>query len=266
MRLLALCLVVLISACAKPTTRAPKLDPNEVAAEQAAQQAMVQEQGVVEGKKIRVSGKEVETRMDRTAPAVLKAGQKLCMDMGGAQGECSFRFRIENKDVINAYADGKMVVVTPQIVGLTQTQEELAMVLAHEYAHNILRHPQGTGMNATGGAILGAVLDSVAGSQGISTGGAFSQLGGQMAVYQYSVAFEKEADYVGLYILARAGYDMDRGIGIWRRLTMTDPEGIYTSATHPGNAERVVAMRKTIAEIKAKKAAGQPLIPEMRRD
>ncbi len=258
--------VLMLAACAKPITRAPKLDAREVAAEQAAQQQLTDSRVVV-GKVPTISNTALYERLNRTAPAVQKAGIAVCQAIRGPRAKnCKFQFDVVKGNEVNAYADGERVHVTRSIVALTQTQEELAMILAHEYAHNILEHPQGTGANVAVGSILGAAIDIAAGSQGVETGGAFSDVGGSVALYRYSIPFEKEADYLGLYILARAGFDMERGMGIWRQLSLVDPEGIYSSATHPGNAERTVAMRKTIEEIRAKQAARTPLLPELRRE
>ncbi len=260
-----LAVLLLVTACAKPVTRAPKLDPNEVAAERAAEQQMLQEASVNPSIS-QITSAEVSDRINRTAPAIQKAGRQICRELRGLRQNCTFNFAVKNDKAVNAYADGETVYVTPAIVALTQTQEELAMVLAHEYAHNILEHPQGAGMNAAAGSIVGTVIDQVAGSQGVPTGGLFSNVGGNLGAYHYSVPFEKEADYVGLYILARADFDLERGTNIWRRLSMVDAKGLYTSTTHPGNPERVVAMRRTITEIRAKQTERQPLLPEMRKE
>jgi len=53
----------------------------------------------------------------------------------------------------------------------------------------------------------------------------------------FSQDFEAEADYVGLYHAARAGYDIENAPYIWRRFAASDPRGIdAVGGSHP--AER----------------------------
>ncbi len=74
--------------------------------------------------------------------------------------------------------------------------------------------------------------------------------------------FEQEADYVGLYFLARAGFPLD-GAGDYRRLmAANNPLSIIVRSSHPTAPERFVAIEKTIEEIKVKRAMDQPLVPE----
>ena len=53
---------------------------------------------------------------------------------------------------------------------------------------------------------------------------------------------EAEADYVGMYILANAGYEYANASDLWRRMSQKDPDAIWLSTTHPSNPERYVAL------------------------
>jgi predicted Zn-dependent protease len=78
----------------------------------------------------------------------------------------------------------------------------------------------------------------------------------------YSQDFESEADYVGLYVVARAGMPIDNAPRFWRRMgSQVAPGAISHGTTHPPTAQRFVALEAAVAEIKAKQAAGQPLLP-----
>jgi predicted Zn-dependent protease len=259
--------ILFITACAKPTTRAPKLDASQVAAERAAQEQAVQrgQSETQSGQPINMlSMQEVMARLNRVSPKVQQSGTEICQQMYGNRKQCSFSFALADQDVLNAWADGKGVYITPKMVSFAATDEELANVLSHEYAHNVLSHPQSTGQNAAAGAIGGLLLDTLARSQGFDTGNAFSKIGAEQGQYHYSVAFEREADYVGMYILANAGYRVDGALNFWRKFTAQDGHGLERSRSHPSNPERTVAMQKTIDEINAKRAAKQPLLPEMK--
>ena len=108
---------------------------------------------------------------------------------------------------------------------------------------------------------VGAVIDFAANTQGIDTNGFFGDLTGRA----YSHEFEAEADYVGMYILARTGTDLDGASFFWRRMAIESPANIDThSLTHPATAERFLALEQAVAEISDKKAAGTPLNPELK--
>jgi len=108
--------------------------------------------------------------------------------------------------------------------------------------------------------MLGSLLDIVAAAYGVNTQGAF----GNAAARAHSQGFEAEADYVGLYIMARSGRDIDNSPRFWRRMAASHPGSIQRSgaASHPATPERFLAMEKTIKEIKKKERLGEPLVPE----
>jgi len=73
---------------------------------------------------------------------------------------------------------------------------------------------------------------------------------------------EADADYFGLYLAARAGYDPQAGAEIWRRFSRTKPWDLVESETHPSAPQRAFAAARAIEEIKAKRAEGRALEPE----
>lgn len=84
------------------------------------------------------------------------------------------------------------------------SDEELATVVSHEIAHNAMKHIDAKMQNATAGAFFGAILDIFAATQGVNTGGEFTSQFAQLGAMTFSQEFEREADYVGMYILALA--------------------------------------------------------------
>lgn len=82
----------------------------------------------------------------------------------------------------------------------------LILVVGHELAHANLDHLNKRRANAVIGWIGGVAADA-----GIMLGGmssALSRVLTQAGARAFSVAFEREADYVGAYYAARAGYDL----------------------------------------------------------
>lgn len=259
--------LLLVTACNKPTTSRPFFSADEVSAEQESQkEAAVKNPFPPLVEPIRPT-KAMKNRLQAIANRVSPQGTKLCHEMvGGPQDSrsCSFSMELEGDTGVNAFADGKRVVVSGPMMEFARSDTHLAFVVAHELSHNIMEHPQSSQTNVIFGAILGTVLDVAAASQGANTSGQFGKAGAQMGLLSYSTDFEQEADYLALYILARAGYPIEQAPNFWRAMSQYEPKGIYARTTHPTNAERFVAMNKTIAEIRAKQRAREPLLPNIR--
>lgn len=172
---------------------------------------------------------------------------------------CAYPVVLGDGDEVNAYADGKQVVIQRGMMRFATNDTELALVISHEIAHNSMSHVRSKMTNYA----LGTVVDLAAQILlGIPTQGLFGKLAGNA----YSQGFESEADYVGLYIMAQSGGDIDNAPQFWRRMAALSPNAIKSShlASHPATPERFVALEETVKEIKAKKAAGKPLVPNLK--
>jgi beta-barrel assembly-enhancing protease len=152
---------------------------------------------------------------------------------------CASRVALIPSTQLNAAADGIHVQLTSAIADYAANDDELAAVIAHELAHNILRHR--------------ATLDAA----GVPSG-FFRKLGKNAARVR---ATEEEADHVGLYLLAHAGYDLEAALAFWQRFGRDHGAGIFADATHPSWRAREAQMRLTIERIAAQRARGEPLAP-----
>ena len=179
---------------------------------------------------------------------------------------CAYSPVVVKDAALNAWADGQNVVLTTAMLRFAGNDEELAAIVGHEIAHNAMHHIDAKKKNATFGALLGAILDVAAASQGVNTGGDFTNSGAQIGAMSYSQDFEREADYVGLYIMARAGRHFASAPNLWRRMAQESPGSIKYASSHPTSAERFVRLEQTVAEIQRKLEAGEPLMPELKGD
>jgi Zn-dependent protease with chaperone function len=145
------------------------------------------------------------------------------------------------------------------MVNFTRTDDELAVVIAHEMAHNIMKHIEARKQNVGLGVL--ADIAVVLLSRGQVSGTNFASL----AANKYSQEFEAEADYVGLYIMAQARMPIADAPKFWRRMAVAHPASIGTnhSASHPSTAYRMVALEETVKEIDDKKQKGEALVPYM---
>jgi hypothetical protein len=180
---------------------------------------------------------------------------------------CDYPVWLVNDNGINAHADGQRIYVTAGLVRFVDSDTELAAVVSHEMAHNVRGHTTIKNKNSTVAGAGGLVLDIASAIVGIDTQGAFSRAGFRKGLSSYSKEMEREADYVGQYILAQAGYDPKTAPNIFRRLGALSPENIEGQymASHPSSPERYVILQKAAEEIARKKASGLPLKPEERK-
>ena len=172
---------------------------------------------------------------------------------------CNYRAAVVMTDDVNAFADGQNVFITTGMLRFTESDDELALVLGHEFSHNALGHLKQMRAQSFGGLLLDLAVGVFT---GVNTGGLFSKVG-RIA---FSKEFEADSDYMGLYMAARAGYDIEIAPDFWRRMAVEHPGSIAKNfmATHPSTPERAAALQESIQEIKNKLSDGRPLTPEYR--
>ncbi len=261
----------LLLACAQPMTALPPVEAADIAAEQAYQEEYLYKNSFTHIYDVPPTKREMEERLASIARRVGPAAIKLCdelrvKDASGQKRRCLFHVELSSAqdDSFNAFADGNKLVISRKLMQLVRRNDQLAFIMAHEFAHNIMGHLDDQASNRTSGAFAGLLLDATLQSLGAPRTGEFSKLGAQTAALSFSPSYEHEADYVGLYILKRAGYRISRAADVWRMMAAVNPDSIYTTTTHPTSAERFVYMKKTVEEIERKRHNGEALLPEMK--
>lgn len=168
---------------------------------------------------------------------------------------CAFPVRWMFSNEVNAFADGEAIYVTTGFLRFVEDDDELAAVIGHELAHNTRDHVEAKRTNEFIGLLLGALV-------GVAIGVDVSETGRAIGAHAYSQSFEAEADYVGVYHAARAGYDLRNAMKFWRRMAAEHPRAIHLEgSTHPSTAKRFLAMEKAIEEVEEKQRKGLPLTP-----
>jgi hypothetical protein len=151
--------------------------------------------------------------------------------------QCGWPLVLSNSSTINAYADGKQIRITRAMLRYAREDAELAVVVAHELAHNGLNHMDRQVRNL----LLGALLDVLALTQGFPSPG----IGATLTTQYQTLNWELEADLQALVLLQRAGYPLADAVEFWRRLGTDFPAAIRHSRglSHPGTAERYLRMK-----------------------
>jgi len=165
---------------------------------------------------------------------------------------------------INAYADGQNIFIARGMLNFVQNDLELATVVSHEIAHNVMHHIDAKKQNATIAGVFGFIIDMTAAVYGINTQGEFTKMTSNIGGQAFSVEFEQEADYVGIYFLKNAGYDISKSADFWRRMAAENPNAIFIKTSHPSPPDRFLAITQTVNEINRKEANNQPIKPEMK--
>ena len=181
---------------------------------------------------------------------------------------CDMPINIMENSMINAFADGSQISVTTGMMRFLE-DNELALVIGHEMAHNTLGHLTRSRTNQIMGGFAGLLLDVAAAAAGVNTQAAGMRAGMQAGQQAYSKEFELEADYLGVYFAARSGYDVTDAANMWRKMAQeshgqTNEAAIYSS-THPGSAERFVKIEAALQEVQDKLARKESLRPEQKK-
>lgn len=177
---------------------------------------------------------------------------------------CNYPIIFTQDKIVNAYADGKSIIMTQGMVDYAKDDNEIAMVIAHELAHNDRGHLDAMKKNTLIMGSIGFVLDlmTIYYSGGTAGGDAQNtEMWSKIGRNAYSVEFEKDADYGGVYYAYRAGYDISQVKNFWERIGSENPKQIAISSTHPATSERYLQIDKTVKEINKKKNDGLALVP-----
>jgi len=167
---------------------------------------------------------------------------------------CAYSIELGNADNVNAYNDGRRVLITRGMMNFAATDNELAYVLAKEMAHNSLNHARAQRTAATAGAII----DNL-----IRVRPDLSAMAGMSGMKPMPQTMDAAADTLSLYMLARAGYDINAAPRFWERLASVYPPSTLNgyTALHPATSYRLSVMDKIIADVRNKQAGRQPLLP-----
>ena len=154
---------------------------------------------------------------------------------------CASEFRVEAYDAVKAQADGSVVYIPGGMVRFAANDEELATVIAHELAHNILLHR--------------LRLDAAKIDRGLG------QQFGRSA--RLTRATEIEADRLSVWLLADAGFDPDAAARFWTSYGKRRGGGIFAAPTHPKWRERVRIVTEEAALMRRLRAADPVTAPPL---
>jgi predicted Zn-dependent protease len=208
----------------------------------------------------------------RVVARVAPQGEQLCREENpGAPGRwCEFQIALDPdpRAPPNAYqAQGEngraLVVMGATLLAQMRSDDEIAVVVSHEMAHRIAGHIPKRQQQQALGALIGGIVATAGDAYGLPASEEqlrqAMSLGAAIGGRAYSQTYELEADTLGAYIAARAGYDPARGAQIFERPGIRSDGGPPLLTSHPGSAEREANIARVEAEIRAQEAQG--LVP-----
>ncbi|RSK38227.1 M48 family metallopeptidase [Mangrovimonas spongiae] len=207
---------------------------------------------------------DVETGTAR-AEMIKRVGQRIAvaaerwLNANGHQGYLSdyqWEYNLIDDKTVNAWCmpGGKIVFYTG-ILPIAESETGVAAIMGHEVAHALANHGQqrmSAGMLQQVGAIgLNVALQDDENVELYNQAyGIGTQVGGMLP---FSRAHETEADKIGLYLMAIAGYNPDEAANLWVRMKAASggeapPEML---STHPSNDSRIDNLNALAPQAKA---------------
>ena len=183
---------------------------------------------------------------------VNRVGQNLVRN---SDARVPFTIKVIDSDEINAFAlPGGFFYVNSGLILHAMEESELAGVMAHEISHVTARH--GT-KNATKGELmqLATIPLILLGPGGWAGYGIYQGLNLAIPVtyLKFSRDAEREADFLGLQYMYKAGYDPNSYVTFFERIQADEkrrPGSIpKVFSTHPPTPERIENTQKEIARI-----------------
>lgn len=174
--------------------------------------------------------------VDQPLTMVLRrAGQERAVTLPPSPG-CRTLFELRVGTALDAVADGRLVQISSQFLDRFD-DSQLAVVVAHELSHNILRHH--------------ARLESAKVSRGL-----FRELGRNGRIFRLT---EDDADRLSVHLLRNAGYDPASAVAFWNGPGARIDGGIFHSRTHSSSGKRAQNIAAEIAAIPS--GAPVPYLP-----
>ena len=161
---------------------------------------------------------------------IARGGQRLEVSVT-PQNVCRSRVELAPGNAINANANGLVAQISGRLVDWVESDDELALVIAHEMAHNLLDHPKRLNEKSA--------LSGLATSLGLA-GKAQRQM-------------EMEADRVGIVMAAGAGYNYKIAPDFWARLNSNSPLASFLATTHPTTQARRENAQRVVDELNTKR-------------
>ena len=172
------------------------------------------------------------------------------------RSDFTWEFNLVEDKALNAFClPGGKVVVYTGILTAARNDDQLATVISHEIAHALARHGAERMSSASvqqGIQTLGNVVLAVGAP---SYQNVFNQaygIGSQIGVMlPYGRMQESEADEIGIYLMHKAGYNMQEALKFWENMSEGKTDTNEFLSTHPSSSTRIEDIKKVIVKVQS---------------
>jgi predicted Zn-dependent protease len=203
-----------------------------------------------------IKGTPEAQMVERVGGKLATATQKYLASIGKADliSGYQWEFNLVNNSQVNAWCmPGGKVVVYSGILPKTQTETGLAVVLGHEIAHAVARHSNERFTDQYFTQFGTQVLSSVIKTNSETINNLFNTavgVTGTGLLLKFSRDQEREADEMGLYLMAMAGYNPEEAVPFWQRMAQGSNQGWELASTHPSSETRIKDLQKYMPKAK----------------
>jgi predicted Zn-dependent protease len=234
----SVCLVVSIGSCdlqgqgpghrdqALAISPSEELEVGRAAAEEVMRKARVEASG---------RGADVVTRAGRRISALTQNDalmREINLHVSGRSFD--WQYHVIAEDQVNAFClPGGEIFVFTGLLHVVQSEDELAAVMSHEVAHTLAHH----------------VSERIARERTIGSG---------ILALSYNREQESEADHIGLFLMAFAGYDPEAAVTFWQDMGQRRAKYLALPeilSDHPSDAHRLQQLQDWVPQAQAAKRA-----------
>ncbi|MEJ2112938.1 MAG: M48 family metallopeptidase [Flavobacteriaceae bacterium] len=208
-----------------------------------------------------VKGTSKSEMITRVGQRIAVAAERY-LDANGFPGylkDYAWEYNLIESETVNAWCmpGGKIAFYTG-ILPIAESETGVAVIMGHEVAHALANHGQqrmSAGLLQQAGAIgLNVALQDDENLELYNQAyGIGTSVGGMLP---FSRSHESEADEIGLYLMAIAGYNPDEAAELWKRMNANSggqaPPEILS--THPANETRIANLTKLTPKAKQEAA------------
>ena len=171
-----------------------------------------------------------------------------------ARDDYQWEFNLVENDAINAFClPGGKVVVYTGILKVAKNDDQLATVISHEIAHALARHGaerMSASMVQQGIQVVGNIALSTSSPQYQNLFNQTYGIGSQVGVMlPYGRMQESEADEIGIYLMVKAGYNVNEALKFWENMSKGKDEGSDFFSTHPSSSSRIDDIQRVINKL-----------------
>lgn len=162
----------------------------------------------------------------------------------------SWEYKTVESEMLNAWCmPGGKVCFYTGILELTDSDDEIAVIMGHEIAHAIARHGN---ERMSQQLALAGIVSLASSSDSTETLNIYQKVfmgSATLGILKFSRLHESESDKLGLVFMKMAGYDPEKAIGFWEKMAAQGGFVPEIISTHPSDKRRIEDIKEFLKVI-----------------